>query len=645
MNISALDLFLFVVFPYVALFTAIAGMVYRYWKQPRTISSFSSQLLENRRQFWAVVLFHYGVLATLFGHAVGLLLPSQVLAWNANPMRLYVLEAVAIALGSTAFLGLALAIVRRVSTPRLWNVTSKSDWFLLTLLFAQLLSGLVIAFFLPWGAYWYHASAVPYLRSIFEFRPDAAYVAAMPWIVKLHITGAWLLVLAIPFTRLAHMLVAPIPYLFRKPQVARWNVPRSLGAAASQPQGNALQLALSTGAFALCFAVFGSVSAMMPIIRKQLHLDPLQAFIAVAVPVLLGSLGRVPLGMLTDRYGGRAVFSCVMAFSIIPAVAIGHVTSFYGLLICGFFIGVALASFSVGVGFTSGWYPPGRQGTALGIYGAGNIGQALAVYGSPVLAAALGYIWGFQTFAILLAVWLVLFLAFAQNAPRTAPPRSLLQIMAPLKELASWKLSLYYFLTFGGFVAMAGILPMFLTETFHLTPANAGARAAGFIVVATAMRPIGGWLSDKVGGRAVLTLVFPLVFVAAICLAIGGMAPFTAGALGMAAAIGLGNGAVFKLVPEYFPATVGSVTGLVGAAGGLGGFFPPLVLGFLKKWTGSFSLGFVLLGIFAVVCLLVVRPKPFALCLVPPEPGSNPRPCSRQRYCPHARSCPAAKAA
>jgi MFS transporter, NNP family, nitrate/nitrite transporter len=645
MNLSAIDLLLFVVLPYVALFTAIAGMIYRYWRQPRSVSSFSSQLLEGRQQFWAVVLFHYGVLATLIGHAIGLLLPRQVLAWNARPMRLYALEAVAIALGTTAFLGIALAIRRRVSTRRLWAVTSKADWLLLALLFAQLLSGLITALFLPWGSYWYHASAVPYLRSIFAFRPDAAYVAAMPLIVKLHVTGAWLVVLAIPFTRLAHMLVAPLPYLFRKPQVVRWNVARSLGAAAAQPQGNAAQLALATGAFALCFAVFGSVSAMMPIIRKQLHLDPLQASIAVAVPVLLGSLGRIPLGMLTDRFGGRIVFSAVMAFSIIPALAIGHVTSFVGLLITGFLIGVALASFSVGVAFTSGWYPPHRQGTALGIYGAGNIGQSLAAFGSPVLAAAAGYVWGFQTFAILLAIWLVLFLAFARNAPRLAPPKSLVQIMAPLKQTASWKLSLYYFLTFGGFVAMGIYLPIFLTESFHLTPKDAGLRTAMFIVVATALRPIGGWLSDKFGGRAVLTLVFPAVVLAAVCLAIGGMTWFTLGGFVMAASIGLGNGAVFKLVPEYFPATVGSVTGLVGAAGGLGGFFPPLVLGLLKTKTGSFTLGFVFLAIFAAVCLLVVRPKVFALCLLPPEPGSPPRLCSRKRYCPHAATCPATKAA
>jgi NNP family nitrate/nitrite transporter-like MFS transporter len=370
--------------------------------------------------------------------------------------------------------------------------------------------------------------------------------------------------------------------------------------------GNSLQLVLATGAFAICFAVFGSVSAMMPILRKNLGLDPLQVSVALAVPVLLGSLGRIPLGMLTDRYGGQLIFPIVMASSIVPAMLMGFINEYWQLLVCGFFIGIALASFSIGVGFVSGWYPPERQGYALGVYGAGNIGQSLAAFGSPVLAAAFGFKWGFWTFGILLMVWLVLFWLKAENAPRRSPAKSLGDIVKPLKDVKSWRLSLYYFLTFGGFVAMAIYLPIFLTEIFRLTPGDAGFRTAGFVLLATAMRPVGGILADRIGGRKILLWVFATTAVLALFLACPMMLTFTIGALGIAVAIGLGNGAVFKLVPEYFPQSVGAVTGLVGAAGGLGGFFPPLVLGAVRQSTGTFTLGFVFLSFFALICLWVV---------------------------------------
>jgi MFS transporter, NNP family, nitrate/nitrite transporter len=371
-----------------------------------------------------------------------------------------------------------------------------------------------------------------------------------------------------------------------------------------------LQLTLSTGAFALCFAVFGTMSAMMPIISKQMHLTSVEKSIAVALPVLLGSLGRIPLGMLTDRFGGRVVFSAVMVLSIIPAFLMGTVADYRHLLIYGFFIGIALASFSVGVGFVSGWYSPQRQGFALGVYGAGNIGQSLAAFGSPFIAAAAGLRWGFWTFGVLLTIWLVIFALMARNAPRLGAVKSFSDVVRPLSDGRSWILSLYYFLTFGGFVAMGVYLPIFLTEMFKLTPQDAGLRTAGFVVLATVMRPVGGTLADKVGGRTILKWVFPFTAVMAIFLAFPMMSTFTIGALGMAAAIGLGNGAVFKLVPEYFPDSVGSVTGLVGAAGGLGGFFPPLLLGFVKQQTGSFAIGFVLLGVFALCCLAVVLRTP-----------------------------------
>ncbi len=366
-------------------------------------------------------------------------------------------------------------------------------------------------------------------------------------------------------------------------------------------------MALGTGAFALCFAVFGSISAVMPELKKLFHLAPLQASIATAVPVLLGSLGRIPLGLLTDRFGGRKVFTATMLVSVGAALLMGKVNSYSQLLLFGLFIGIALASFSVGVAFVSGWYSAERQGFALGVYGAGNVGQSLAAFGAPFLFAHLGLRNTFWSFAGLLALWTAIFYAFAKDAPRTAPPKSLMQMVRPLSSNMSWVLSFFYFLTFGGFVAMSIYLPMFLTEIFKLTPQDAGMRTAGFVLLATAMRPVGGWLSDKIGGLTILLWVFPFVTAMAILLTLETMVSFTIAALGMAAVIGLGNGAVFKLVPQYFPQSVGAVTGLVGAMGGLGGFFPPLALGIIRQQTGSFLWGFVLLAAFAMTCLLVAR--------------------------------------
>jgi NNP family nitrate/nitrite transporter-like MFS transporter len=372
-------------------------------------------------------------------------------------------------------------------------------------------------------------------------------------------------------------------------------------------RSNTLQLVLGTGAFALCFAVFGSVSAMMPMLKKQFHLAPVQASIAMAVPVLLGSLGRIPLGLLADRFGGRKVFSFTMLLSVVAALMMGLVHNYSQLLLFGFFTGIALASFSIGVAFVSGWYSANEQGFALGVYGAGNIGQSLAAFGAPLLFARIGFRNTFWSFAALLAAWCLLFVIVARDAPRTAPPKSLRQMLRPLSSSMSWILSFFYFLTFGGFVAMGIYLPLFLTEIFKLTPQDAGLRTAGFVLLATAMRPVGGWLSDKKGGLTILLWIFPFVTVMALLLTFENIMLFTIGALGMAAAIGLGNGAVFKLVPQYFPQSVGAVTGLVGAMGGLGGFFPPLALGIIRQQTGSFFWGFGLLALFALLCLTVAK--------------------------------------
>lgn len=408
---------------------------------------------------------------------------------------------------------------------------------------------------------------------------------------------------------------------------------RAPGAAAgSTPAGNPLQLALATGAFAVCFAIFGSVSAMMPLLKQQMELTSVQVSVAVALPVLLGSLGRIPLGMLTDRYGGRTVFAATIAASMASVIALSFARNYGQLVVAALACGIPLASFSIGTGFVSRWNPPHRQGFALGVYGAGNIGQSLASFGAPLLAAGLGFLWGFWSFAVLAGVWLALWLMLARNPPGRVAPKSLGEVLEPLRDRLSWALGLYYFLTFGGFVAMAIYLPTLLTDQFRLTPQDAGFRTAGFVLLATLMRPLGGTLADRIGGRAILLWVFPATAALALLMAFPHMVPFTIGALGMAAAIGLGNGAGFKLAPEYFPRAVGTVTGLVGAAGGLGGFFPPLLLGYVRQSTGGFAPGFVALAVFAVFCWLVCRavnPPPGAaggdaLSVAPPVPAAAP---------------------
>jgi NNP family nitrate/nitrite transporter-like MFS transporter len=185
----------------------------------------------------------------------------------------------------------------------------------------------------------------------------------------------------------------------------------------------------------------------------------------------------------------------------------------------------------------------------------------------------------------------------------------------------AWLLSLFYFVTFGGFVALSIGLPKMLQEIFHLTQEDAGMRVAGFVLVATLMRPFGGWLSDKIGGAKLLLFVFAGAALLALGMTLESMVPFTIGALGVAAVIGLGNGAVFKLVPQYFAKDTGTVTGLVGAMGGLGGFFPPLLLGVIKTETGSYALGFVLLAAFCLLCLALT----YGVFLRPNRPQQTPQ--------------------
>jgi len=361
-------------------------------------------------------------------------------------------------------------------------------------------------------------------------------------------------------------------------------------------------LILATISFLISFAAWGLIGGLAPTFTALYQLTASQTALLVAVPVLLGSLARLPMGMLTDRYGGRVVFTVLLAVSAAAAWVVPMTTSYTALVASAFFLGLAGASFSIGAAFVSRWARPGTQGTALGIYGMGNLGQSAAVFGGPVVASALGWPAVFQMVGLVLLVWAAVFAVLARNPPGVARPSGVAELTRVLRSSpTAWLLGAFYFLTFGGFVAFAIYLPTLLRLQFALTPADAGFRAAGFVVLATLVRPVGGWLADRIGGAQVLSWVFGGIAVFAMLLAWRAMVPFTVGALGCALFMGLGNGAVFKLVPQYFPKETGTVTGLVGALGGLGGFFPPLLLGAFRDQLGVMWPAFGLLSISALV--------------------------------------------
>lgn len=217
------DQFLFVALPYVCLFTFFLMTVYRYRVQSFSYSSLSSQFLENKNHFWAVVPFHYGILIVTVGHLIAFLIPRSLLAWNSVPWRLYVLEISALAFGILTLIGLVGVIVRRLTSTKVRKVTTPTDWILFGMLLVQVVSGVSIALFYPWGSSWFATSLSPYLWSIVKLSPDVSYLVALPWLVKLHIVLAFLIIGFFPFTRLVHVLVIPNPYLWRKPQVVRWH--------------------------------------------------------------------------------------------------------------------------------------------------------------------------------------------------------------------------------------------------------------------------------------------------------------------------------------------------------------------------------------------------------------------------------------
>lgn len=234
MPMTGVDLLLLVVLPYAAATLCVSAGIERYRRHGFSFTSYSSQFLENRVHFWALVPFHAGILLVLIGHIVAFLIPRGVLAWNAVPARLLVLETVALTGGLLALAGLVAAVVRRAAVPAIRQTTAPFDWAVFALLLAQIATGVALAVLYPWGSSWYATAAVPYLRSLISLQPDASAIAAMPALVRWHIVLAWIFVGVFSISRLVHIVAVPNQYLWRAPQVVRW-VRRPLAAAGRKP--------------------------------------------------------------------------------------------------------------------------------------------------------------------------------------------------------------------------------------------------------------------------------------------------------------------------------------------------------------------------------------------------------------------------
>lgn len=360
-------------------------------------------------------------------------------------------------------------------------------------------------------------------------------------------------------------------------------------------------LAMATLGFTLTFWAWNLIAPLAADFDDRLHMSSFAQSALVAVPVLVGSLGRVPVGALTDRYGARLMFPLLSALTIVPVLLLIPAHSSYVALIAGgFVLGLGGTTFAIGVPLVNGWFPPAHRGAALGVFGMGMGGVALSGYFTPRLYRHDESL-PFLVLAVALAVYAVLAALLINDRPgRPVPVGPLTTRLGRAGRLrVTWELSALYAIGFGGIVAFGVYLPTYLKTWYELDATDAGTRAAGFAVVTVVFRPVGGWLSDRVHPAVVTSWALGVVAVLGVVQAFD--PPLMPGAticlLVMAAALGATSGAVFALVARVTPQSqVGSVTGIVGAVGGLGGFVPPLVMGAVYSAKDSYSIGFMLLS-------------------------------------------------
>ncbi|MFI8103334.1 nitrate/nitrite transporter [Streptomyces sp. NPDC086023] len=387
------------------------------------------------------------------------------------------------------------------------------------------------------------------------------------------------------------------------------------------PPGAAYRnLVLATVGFTLTFWAWDLIAPLAGDYQDRLGLSSFEQSLLVAVPVLVGSLGRIPVGALTDRYGARLMFPLVSALTIVPVLLLVVVRDSYPLMLAvGFLLGLGGTTFAIGIPLVNSWFPPARRGFALGVFGMGMGGVALSGYITPRLAEH-GYALPFTVVAVALAGYAVLAALLLRDRPdRPVPTASLAERLGAAGRLrVTWELAALYAIGFGGIVAFGVYLPTYLKTWYGLSATDAGTKAAGFALVTVVFRPVGGWLSDRIHPARVTAGALGVVALLAVVQAFDPpLNPVgTIALLCMAAGLGTASGSVFALVSQVTPqAQVGSVTGIVGATGGLGGFVPPLVMGAIHSAKDSYSIGFMLLSdlalagaVYAYVRMRTVRP-------------------------------------
>lgn len=368
-----------------------------------------------------------------------------------------------------------------------------------------------------------------------------------------------------------------------------------------------IQLPLQTFNLILGFMVWVTLSSLLPSIQEDIVIAPERVALLTAIPVVLGSILRIPLGYYTNVLGARWIFIISFIVLLFPVFFLSTADSYMDLIISGAFLGVGGAVFSVGVTSLPKYYPKERSGFVNGIYGIGNAGTAVSTFGLPVLEAQFGWRTAVQIYLVLLLIFIALNIFLGDKKETRTKSPLMQQIKEVYKNEKLWLFSFFYFITFGAFVAFTVFLPNFLVTNFGLEKVDAGMRTAIFIIIATAGRPSGGWLGDKFNAYKLMMGVFVGLTISAIILAFSpNIGLYTVGCLGIAVSAGLGNGILFKLVPQYFTKQLGTVNGIVAMMGGLGGFFPPLMLSSIHNLTGQYSIGFMALSQVSLASLILI---------------------------------------